>query len=67
MLDDVFLNLDELDLQIPQRRLVSIVAALLAARLHRFRHCLQTIFLPGAAAYLNISGHSRQHLFHTMM
>jgi hypothetical protein len=39
MFDDVLLKLDELDLEIAQRLLVSFVAVLLATRLYGLRHC----------------------------
>ena len=34
---------------------------------HDFHGPYQEFRLPEAMAYLNNSGHSRQHLFHTMM
>ena len=39
MLDDMLLKLDELELEIAQRLLVSLVAVLLAARLDGLRRC----------------------------
>ena len=71
VLDEMFLKLDELDLEIAQRLLVSFVTVVPATRLFDFEILAQEfsgIFRSQeTVVYLNISGHSRQHLFHTMM